>query len=444
MNISNRPSERSATSPRVVVFVVDGLRADDVAAASMPELSRVAVEGVQCASARTVIPSVTRAAAASLVTGCLPRRTGVIGNRVWTPDGVVNTGAVRDVLSMRSMRGRAVEPPTLGEILATSGSRVMVIGTGSAGCAYLLHPEVEAVGGAVVMASADPVIGPVLPRELRPLLERHHGGLSPHTESQALLSWAVDVASGPLLDEIDPDVLVFWCGEPDEIRHASGLDAAAAMLVHIDTELNRLLTNLRGKVRPVDFIVTSDHGMVDLPAGAQLGPELFDGLPGALSEQVTICASGAAFALHLSSGASASLSSDLARWCREQPWADGVYAQGPYDDPGVKPMAEAGCDHPVFGPAVLVTIDPLRLPLEPLGRVTATHGTLLPDDSGIPLILNGPDFARGVTLDRAVALVDILPTVLKVLGVPLVHDVDGAPIVEALADHATLNERPPL
>ncbi|MEU6715132.1 alkaline phosphatase family protein [Nonomuraea sp. NPDC046802] len=443
MNVEGQARERSGKRPRVVVFVVDGLRADDVTGPVMPALSGLALDGVRCTAASTVLPSVTRAAAASLVTGCLPRRTGVIGNRIWTPDGVVNTGAVREVLAMRSVRGRAVEAPTLGEILAAVGLRVMVVGTGSAGCAYLLHPEVDSAGGAVVMAAADPDVGPVLPVSLHPLLERHHGA-PPSSEagSASMLSWAVDVASGPLLDQIDPDVLVFWCGEPDEIRHAAGLGAASTMLGHIDAELDRLLASLRLRNRSVDVIVTADHGMVALPPGALLGLELFDPLPAPLAELVTICNSGAAFALHLPADAHASLRHDLVRWCREQAWADGVYADADYGVPGVRPMAEAGCDHPLLGPTVLATADPCALPVNPHGTVAATHGTLLPDDVGIPLIAHGPHLVRALTVSRPVVLTDVLPTVLEILGVPLVHEVDGTPIFEALAGLPSLAERP--
>ncbi|MEV6157776.1 alkaline phosphatase family protein [Nonomuraea sp. NPDC052129] len=440
MNVEGQARERSAKRPRVVLFVVDGLRADDITGRVMPALSGLAQDGVRCTAARTVLPSVTRAAAASLVTGCLPRRTGVIGNRIWTPEGVLNTGAVREVLTMRSVRGRAVEVPTLGEILAAVGLRVMVVGTGSAGCAYLLHPEVDSAGGAVVMASADPVVGPVLPASLRPLLERDHG--APPSDADVMLSWAVDAASGPLIDRIDPDVLVFWCGEPDETRHAAGLGAAATMLGHIDAELDRLLASVRLRNRSVDAIVTADHGMVALPPGALLGQELFDHLPAALAELVTICVSGAAFALHLAADARPSLRRDLVRWCREQAWADCVYADAEYGVPGVLPMAEAGCDHPLLGPAVLVTVDPYALPVDPHGTVAATHGTLLPDDVGIPLILHGPHIARALTVSRPVGLPDVLPTVLEILGVPLMHEVDGTPILEALAGLPTLAERP--
>ncbi|MFC7328292.1 alkaline phosphatase family protein [Marinactinospora rubrisoli] len=445
MNIENHPPEREATRPLVALLVVDGLRADDLTESVLPRLARIAADGVRCASASTVIPSVTRAAAASLVTGRLPRHTGVLGNRVWTPDGLLDTASVRDLLALRSARGRVIEARTLGEILAAAGRRLMAVGTGSPGCAYLLHSEAATAGGAVVMAAPDPALGPVLPVTLREELRHRHGPPpAPEADSTDVLAWGVDVASGPLFGRIDPDVLVFWCGEPDEARHAHGLDAPRVrdVLARIDHELGRLITALRGTGRPVDVIVTSDHGMVDLPPGALLGAELFADLPPHLAEHATICGNAAAFAIHLPEGTGPQVRRELALWCRAQTWADGVFTSDHEPPPGVLPMAGAGCDHPRLGPAVLVTADPRALPIGTSGRRAATHGSLLPEDTGIPLVLHGPHFADGLVVDRPVTVMDVLPTLLHVLGVPAPDRLDGVTITEALAGHPTESPTP--
>ncbi|MGI8305851.1 alkaline phosphatase family protein [Saccharopolyspora hattusasensis] len=440
MNIENRAFDREATRPLVVLLVVDGLRAVDLTESALPRLFELVEDGVRCVSASTVVPSVTRAAAASLVTGRLPRHTGVLGNRIWTPGGLVDTASVCELLAMRSARGRVVEARTLGEILAAEGRRLMVVGSGSPGCAYLLHSEVDSVGGALVMAAFDPVVGPVLPVDLRDEVRRWHGPPPARgADSREILAWGVDVASGAFFDGVDPDVLLFWCGEPDEVRHAHGVDAAPVrdVLARIDEELGRLVSVLRGKGRPVNVIVTSDHGMVDLPPGAVLGAELFADLPEHLAERATICINAAAAAIHLPAETPSAVHRELALWCRGQAWADTVFMSEPDLVPGVLPMKQAGCDHPHLGPAVLVTADPRALPVSTSGQRAATHGTLLHEDIRIPLVMQGPAFARSLVVDRPVTVTDILPTLLHVLGVPAPGRLDGIPITEAITGHLT-------
>jgi predicted AlkP superfamily phosphohydrolase/phosphomutase len=54
-------------------------------------------------------------------------------------------------------------------------------------------------------------------------------------------------------------------------------------------------------------------------------------------------------------------------------------------------------------------------------------------DCGL-LLMRGPQIARGVRLDSA-RLVDLAPTILYAMGVPVPQDMDGCPLVEAFAEH---------
>lgn len=75
----------SAAIDRVVLVVLDGLRPDAVDAFRLDHIADLAARGAATFSARTVTPSVTAAAMASLFTGLAPARHGVVSDRFHVP-----------------------------------------------------------------------------------------------------------------------------------------------------------------------------------------------------------------------------------------------------------------------------------------------------------------------------------------------------------------------
>ncbi|MGW5698974.1 alkaline phosphatase family protein [Streptomyces asiaticus] len=105
-----------------LLVVVDGLRASDVQ--KMPLLTELAQRGVSYRQARSVAPSLTRPAAASLAGGAPPGVTGIAGNRLWADGHLIDTGRPDHLELLRSLRGDRLLPvPTLGEHLADHGAR---------------------------------------------------------------------------------------------------------------------------------------------------------------------------------------------------------------------------------------------------------------------------------------------------------------------------------
>jgi arylsulfatase A-like enzyme len=75
----------SAAIDRVVLVVLDGLRPDAVEAFRLDHVAELATRGAATFTARTVTPSVTAAAMASLFTGLAPARHGVVSDRFHVP-----------------------------------------------------------------------------------------------------------------------------------------------------------------------------------------------------------------------------------------------------------------------------------------------------------------------------------------------------------------------
>ncbi|MBK8248610.1 MAG: alkaline phosphatase family protein [Gemmatimonadetes bacterium] len=70
---------------RVVLVVIDGVRADAVPLFGMPHLERLMARGAWSIAARTVTPSVTAAAMGSLLTGVEPTTHGLASDRFCWP-----------------------------------------------------------------------------------------------------------------------------------------------------------------------------------------------------------------------------------------------------------------------------------------------------------------------------------------------------------------------
>jgi predicted AlkP superfamily pyrophosphatase or phosphodiesterase len=75
----------STAIDRVVLVVLDGLRPDAVDAFDLVHVADLAARGAATFTARTVTPSVTAAAMASLFTGLAPSRHGVVSDRFHVP-----------------------------------------------------------------------------------------------------------------------------------------------------------------------------------------------------------------------------------------------------------------------------------------------------------------------------------------------------------------------
>jgi arylsulfatase len=95
---------------------------------------------------------------------------------------------------------------------------------------------------------------------------------------------------------------------------------------------------------------------------------------------------------------------------------------------------------------ILDSIEDVGISSETLVVFTSDHGELLGDHGlwykgpffyeglvGVPLIVSGPGVAKGVS-DRLFSAVDLMPTLLDLLGVPVPHSVDGLQLSNHLSN----------
>src|SRR5882724_7281954 len=144
----------AAGHPQVIVLVIDGLRPDVIRPEMMPNLSRLKQEGVWCANAHSVFPTVTRVNSASISTGTVPSVHGIVSNSMWV-DAVsakpFDTSNYRNLTKLAEVSGgRTLPVKTLGELLEAAGIKFVAISSGSSSSGFLLNPTAPAGTGVLI------------------------------------------------------------------------------------------------------------------------------------------------------------------------------------------------------------------------------------------------------------------------------------------------------
>src|ERR1700752_4001626 len=130
---------------RAVIVICDSLRADLISPRDAPFLSEFGQRSARFANHQGVFPSTTRTSAASIATGCLPARHGLLGNTMALDEGdglvclSVGKPDFRDRLHRAT--GRTLHVPTLAERLARVGQVAIGFSNVSPGAAYFLDPD---------------------------------------------------------------------------------------------------------------------------------------------------------------------------------------------------------------------------------------------------------------------------------------------------------------
>lgn len=165
----HRHPEPVARARRVVVVVLDGLRADLVGDPRFPTLAALAREAAHTLEATTVLPSVTAAAMTSLFTGVAPAVHGMDSDRFKVPQprialeplprllerhGIASFGAMRQVpWLVRPLARRIVATLGIGEVAFAGGNAHALLAATlpalrarRAGFVVLHWPEADALG----------------------------------------------------------------------------------------------------------------------------------------------------------------------------------------------------------------------------------------------------------------------------------------------------------
>ena len=303
-----QPQETSAAARRVIIFVWDGLRADDLTTEITPNYFALARSGVVFADHHAVYPTFTMMNSASIATGAYPGVHGFYGNVVYAPSArgknakgadiefsapafIEDFGVVEAVRN--AYQGKLTLVSTMLQAAQDKGLTTAAIG--KFGAAFIqdykrggiildedaamplgFANELQQAGyplprnsvnayqaGALTLAKDNG--DPTAPIPIARLKDGQTG--DPLDRSGALsrrgFAYLTDLFVNYVLPNKKPDLTIFWSKEPDATSHAYGpgtFNSIDATRMN-DEILGRIVEKLRqlGWEDSTDIIITQDH-----------------------------------------------------------------------------------------------------------------------------------------------------------------------------------------
>jgi arylsulfatase A-like enzyme len=416
---------------RAVIVICDSLRVDLITPSDAPFLSKLGQRSAHFVNHRSVFPSTTRTSAASIATGCLPARHGLLGNTMAIDEGdglvclSVGKPDFRDRLHRAT--GRTLHMPTLAERVSRHGGTAIAISNVSPGAAYFLDPD----GFGWVYNPAGS-FGP----GRRPLPAEEGLAISKGAEGDGTANerFCEEVLRGRA-----PAIALLWLSEPDYTGHHTPLGSPAhrRAIASADENVRRVaetVSSLDPTGENILFVVGSDHGMETVAETIDLDGLLIEaGLKGAAtSSEVVVAPNGTSALLYFADPAGA-LVGQVARFLDTQEWVGRTFV-GP-------DLATAGL--PTGSPMqIAVTLKPddrtnphgvpghshvVRDAAEPKDATGfGQHGGLGKNEQSPFLFVACGNFVPGPRHTRS-SLIDISPTVLRHLGLSTTG-MDGQPL----------------
>jgi len=427
-----------------LLLVIDGLRPDYVTQEVMPRLTGLGRRGIVFSAHHSVFPTVTRVNASSMSTGAYPESHGLMGNIVYSekvyPAQGLNTSLADQLESMEKAEGHLLTAPTLGASLQRAGRKFVVFSAGSNGSALLLnHPVYD---GAVINPEF------IDPPSLAPQVLAAVGVGPKETEPNIARNvWAVNAYLSLGLGPLKADVTAIWFGDPDATAHLNGIGTPMTVvaLKAVDAEIGRIEDTLqaRGLLATTNIIVTSDHGFSTQNGTLRLGPAVTSfskPLPGGGSDIVVTEG-----AVNFRGPVDAARVATIVRELQKRPEIGAIFTRPASERsmqgvvPGTLSFNVARWNHPRAA-EILVSgnwtdeKNAAGFPGKTTQTGTAGHGTSSPFDVHNTLIAAGPDFREHATSAVPTANVDLAPTLLKLLGLPVPETMTGRPIEEGLVN----------
>ena len=443
---------------KVLVVVFDGLRPDLVRPALMPNLCRFRAAGANFPESRAVFPTETRVNGASLVTGVLPGRHGIVANRFFDPAAglVCNSGQWQDLEALeRALDRPLLDAAGLGDILAGEGKSLAVIGTGTPGVTRLLHASAERHGHLCLSLHGIEASRPCAAAEA--LVERVGPLPAVGVPNHGFLRYATTAYLDYVVSELDPDVSIIWYSEPDTSFHYCGIGSPASLeaLHEVDAQFGRLL-DYRDRAAPdLAIVALSDHGQIStygdaVGVGAQMAAAGFSvgAMPGSAAEIAVIGDSGGGIYVR---DREPETVARAARWLQAQPWCGLLFLRGE-GLPGGLGQDLLGIAHPRAADIVFTLASDSGANAQGLlGRTR--HDSTMPDGGGVHgglhrleltsvLAISGREFRRGYRSPLPAGILDVLPTVLSILGIAAPAGLDGRVLSEAMLDAAAPGAMP--
>lgn len=439
----------------VLVVGLDGLRADMMIPELTPNLLRLARQGVCFRQHHAVFPTATRVNVTSLVTGANSGTHGIVNNAMFepavTPDKPVDLGKY-DVVEAADAyyHGTLLTTPSLGEVLAAHGDTMVAVSAGTTGSNRLMHHKVKTLGGIGFSVQG---VAPCHPtREAETIFARFGPSPAAGTPDSARIAYVTDAFLEHLFPTHTPRVSILWFSDPDKTYHYCGIGSPESLtsIQAADAQLGRILDWLEQPAQRDRFhlLVLSDHGHVTVRQQVSVGDALAGiGVTagnGFYSDQGVAVVPSYTGAIHVRNH-DPQLVRRMVAWMQEQPWCGSLFTRGKNAVEGIVPGTMARSlvlnEHARTGDIVYVMrtdedVNAYGMPggcyddsSLPIGG--STHGGLSSHELHNVCVAYGPAFRAGYESMLPSGNIDIMPTILHLLGYPIPASVEGRVLFEA-------------
>jgi arylsulfatase A-like enzyme len=393
--VSVRAQQQEGPAPRrVILFVWDGLRADELTPQLAPNYFALARSGTVFTDHHAVYPTFTMMNSASIATGTYPGAHGFYGNVVYAPSAkgrnakgaridfsapafIEDFGVVEAV--REAYRGKLTLIPTLLQVAQTKGLTTAAVG--KFGAAFIqdyrrggiildedaampldFAIELQRAGYRLPQNSINAYEPGALslardngnPTASAPIRRLKDGQTADPLDCSGALSrpgfsYLTDVYVNFILPNKKPDLTIFWSKEPDATNHAYGpgtCNSKDATRMN-DELLGRVVDKLRqlGWDKTTDIMITQDHNHSTVSGDVAHFPlrQIVDGAVGA-ADPGGYSVSGFVRTAELLSRDGLKAYDGAA--CRDIPVLSGITADGKHLHPRNEDRAEEVCGRP--------------------------------------------------------------------------------------------------
>jgi hypothetical protein len=254
---------------KFLLVAFDGLRPDMITPDLMPNLFEFSSQAAVFENHRCVFPSETYVNTTSLVTGTVPATHGIVANFFLDPhvdprEPFAGFSVPSIEKAQQAYQGRLFTVPSAGELLGDAGRRLAVLSTNSAGSARLKHHRVHDYAHLNLCCHSPETSFPQ--SEIDAIITKF-GRLSEKTVPDLDgVTYVTNVFLDDLAAKELPDLTMLWYGEPDNTYHAFGIGSPENLqaLRHSDEEFSRVFDwwLSKGLYEGIQLLVVSDHAHI--------------------------------------------------------------------------------------------------------------------------------------------------------------------------------------